>query len=423
MKKLVCLLAAFATFGFSYGQNWKYKTEGYLKQNRLHEADSTVQKYLSESLNDPKSKPAKIAELYKLGAEINFQIAQPELLKGAESLPLDTATFIKATERALEYCALSNKYDYIPAKEGADPKPQFVERNKEIVNKMLDFYYFTAFFYVETDKPKSAAYFLKYTQSYKHPVFTQDEQDSIFASKKENYAKAAGNAAWIFYELKDWDNLIPAAQVATQDSSNQHNAYLMMCEAHLAKGDTAQWVNTLQQAIENDPKNDQFIEWLQVYYVGKNDIQSAEEIADRLIASQPGNPTGYYMKGCVELNMKKNYTGSRELFEKVLAINPEHAGAHVNIGTAYINEITDKVNSGVYKYVGTSKLVPQKDKAIYERELNECKGFYEKALPHYEKARELLPDNKRAWAYPLYVIYTNLKDESKAAEMKVLLDN
>lgn len=423
MKKIVCLLAAIATFSFSYGQNWKYKTEGYLKKNMLHEADSLVQKYLAESLNDPKTKPAKLAELYKLGAETNFQIAQPELLKGAESHPLDTVTFLKATERALEYCALSHKYDLMPAKEGADPKPQFVERNKEIVKKMLDFDYFTAFFFLENDKPRSAAYFLKYTQSYKHPIFSEAEQDSIYASKKENYGKAANNAAWIYYELKEWDKLIPAAQEATKDTAFQHNAYLMMCEAQLAKGDTTQWVNTLQQAIENDPKNDQFIEWLQVYYVGKNDIQSAEEIADRLIISQPQNATGYYMKGCVELNMKKNYPGSRELFEKVLAINPEHAGAHVNMGTAYINEITDRANSGHYKYVGTGKLVPQKDKALYERELNECKEFYKKALPHCEKARELLPDNKRVWAYHLFVIYTNLENKSKAAEMKALLDN
>lgn len=410
-------------FGMSYGQNWKFKTEGYLKKNMLHEADSVVQKYLEEAMNDPKTKPAKMAELYKLGAETNFGIAQPELLKGAASNPLDTATFIKATEKALEYCALSHKYDMMPAKEGTEPKPMFVERNKEIVNKMLDFYYFTAFFFLESDKQKSASYFLKYTQSYKHPVFTQAEQDSIYESKKANYATAANNAALIFYELKDWDNLIPAAEVAARDTSKLHDAYLMMCTAYLSKGDTANWVNTLQQAVENDPKNDQFIEWLQIYYVEKNDVQSAEAIADKLIAKQPNNATGYYMKGCVELNMKKKYAESREYFDKVLAINPNHAGAHVNMGVAYINEITDKVSSGVFKYVGTNKMVPQKDQAIYERELNECKSFYEKALPHYEKARELLPDNKRAWAYSLYVIYTNLKEESKAAEMKALLDN
>lgn len=423
MKKILCMLALAATATLSYGQAWKFKAENLMRLNRPAEADSILRIAREDLANDPKAKPARLAELYKLSAEVAFTLAQPELLKGAGGMPFDTLAFLKYADDTRRFCELSNKYDHMPAKPGAEPKPVFVARNKEIMDKMLDYDYFCGFFFIESDKRRAADYFLKYSDAHKHPVYTQQQSDSIYAVKQANYAKSANNAMVIFYELKDWDKLLPAAAVAKTDSASRHVAYLMSCEAHLAKGDTASWVNTLKEAIEKDEDNSGYIEQLQIYYVGKNDIADAEAWADKLIAEHPEVYTGYFMKGCVELNMKKNFAAARELFEKTLSLNPEFVQAHVNIGTSYINEITDKVSRGVYKYVGTSKLVPAKDKAIYEGELKEVRGYYEKALPHYELARERFPEVSRVWAYPLYVIYSNLDNKTKAAEMKTYLEN
>lgn len=414
-----------AVAGLSYGQMWKDKAESYLNKQMYHEADSFVRRNLDEALANPKTKPSKLATLYKIGAEANCMIAQGEFGKAGAQLPFDTVACLDAIERGLQFAELCHKYDFTPAKPGAAPKPQYAERNKEVVSNLLFFYSYAGYFYAETDYAKAAGYFSRFAGAYRHPVFSEAEQDSIYASTR-NYSNALGNAAMMYYQLKDWQKLIPVANEAVKDTANRHNAYLMLCEAYTAQHDTASWVNTLKSAIDNDPNNTPFIESLQVYYISKDDAEGAEEVADRLIASssQEKQLTGYYMKGCVELNMRKRYPQARELFEKVLAINPDHKESHVNAGASLINEAVDLIASGKYKYVGHEGMsVPAKDKPVYERELAEQKSFYERARSHYEKARELWPENSRAWAYPLYKIYEVLEDSAKKEEIASFLEN
>lgn len=49
------------------------------------------------------------------------------------------------------------------------------------------------------------------------------------------------------------------------------------------------------------------------------------------------------------------------------------------------------------------------------------KVFYKKALPYFEKARELKPDDIKLWAANLQNVYSNLGMKDKANEMDQLL--
>ena len=424
MKKILCLIAVALVAGMSYGQSaYYFKFNNLANKGRFNSCDSLISVELEKAKKKENTKPTKYAELYNLGAKAAFQMALPEVQKGASGNPLDTAMFISKSQQALDYAALSHDYDLRPAKPGAEPKPQFIAANKEIVTKMLDQWYFAAFFYLETNKALAAEYFLKYTEAYKHPVFTKEEQDSIYNAKKDNYSKSAFNAAWTYYESKDYDNVIKAAKVVLKDTFNMHTTYLMLCEAQLVKGDTVNWLKTLDEAIARDKNNEQFIEWQQAYYLQTENVAAAEQTALSFIAQHPDNATGYFMMGAVELNMKKNYAKSREYSEKALAIDPNNYRILVNLGASYVNEMLAKVSSGAFKYVGhPGKAVPSKDKALYDKELAEFKTSYEKARGYYEKVRELEPNNHRLWAYPLYVCYGNLNMEANAKEMKSYLD-
>ena len=425
MKKILSLIAVVMVSGLAYGQAaYTFKFENLARKSRFASCDSLISVELEKAKKKENTKATKYAELYNLGAKAAFSLVHPELLKGAAGNPFDTTLFISKSEQALDYTALSHDYDMRPAKPGAEPKPQFVSANKEIVMKMLDQWYFAGFFFLESDKARAAEYFLKYTQSYKHPVFTQAEQDSIYNAKKDNYSKSAFNAAWTYYELKDWDNMLKATEVVLKDTFNMHTTYLMTCEALLVKGDTVTWLKTLEDAIARDKNNEQFIEWLQAYYLQTENVAAAEQTAKRYIELHPEDATGYFMMGAVELNMKKDYTKSREYSEKALSIEPNNYRILVNLGASYVNEMLAKVSSGAFKYVGhPGKAVPAKDKALYDKELSEFKTSYEKARGYYEKVRELEPSNSRLWAYPLYVCYGNLGMEANANEMKSYLDN
>lgn len=425
MKKILCLIAVVMASGLAYGQAaYTFKFDNLARRGLFNSCDSLVSVELEKAKKKENTKATRYAELYNLGAKAAFSLVHPELLKGAGGNPFDTTLFISKSEQALEYAAISHDYDMRPAKPGAEPKPKLIAANKEIVSKMLDQWYFAGFFFLETDKARAAEYFLKYTQGYKHPVFTQAEQDSIYKAKKDNYSKSAFNAAWTYYELKNWDKMLDAAKVVLEDTFNMHTTYLMVCEGQLAKGDTVSWLKTLEEAIARDKNNEQFIEWLQAYYLQTENVAAAEQTAQRYIELHPNDATGYFMMGAVELNMKKDYAKSREYSEKALAIDPNNYRILVNLGASYVNEMLAKVNSGAFKYVGhPGKAVPSKDKALYDKELAEFKESYEKARGYYEKVRELVPENSRVWAYPLYVCYGNLNMTEQANEMKSLLDN
>ena len=48
-------------------------------------------------------------------------------------------------------------------------------------------------------------------------------------------------------------------------------------------------------------------------------------------------------------------------------------------------------------------------------------ALYKRALPYYEKARELAPDDKTLWLNGLYTCYYRLNMTEKAAEIEKLM--
>jgi tetratricopeptide (TPR) repeat protein len=129
------------------------------------------------------------------------------------------------------------------------------------------------------------------------------------------------------------------------------------------------------------------------------------------------------MKGCVDLNMTKNYAAARESFAKALAIDPNFVEANTNMAYTYINEVVTRKQNGEFKYVGTGKNISQKELAKYQKELATVKKYYEDALPYMLKVRELKPESPKDWAYVLQMIYENLVMKAEKAEIDEIIKN
>lgn len=125
------------------------------------------------------------------------------------------------------------------------------------------------------------------------------------------------------------------------------------------------------------------------------------------------------MKGCVNLNLKKNYAEARQAFEKALSYDANFVEANANMAYSYINEVVTKRQAGAYKYAGgvSREVKGQAAVAQYNKEMADIKGYYTKALPYMEKVRSLSPDNSRLWASALQQIYFNLDCKAEAKQM------
>ena len=98
------------------------------------------------------------------------------------------------------------------------------------------------------------------------------------------------------------------------------------------KKDSAAWQRTLIEASQRTGKFS-YLQNLLYYYIQNNKIDEASALAQKLVTEDAGNKNSWYMKGAIELNVKKDYNAARQSFEKALAIDPDFEEALFNMGT------------------------------------------------------------------------------------------
>ena len=413
MKKIFCSIALMAICGTSFAQNSAIlKAKTFQEKGEITKAAEIIE----EALKNPKT--TKIAQMYNMAAELNAQRFNPELMKAAQGLPFDTVLFCSALDKSLEFYIKSHEADVAPDKKGR-VKPKFVSQNHSRVKSMLDYYNYAAVFMNQAgNKEKSVEYFKKYMALPTCPLFSKEESDSIYNSKKKAYDQTAMNLAVLNFQDKKYDEALEYVDQAMKSEEVSRDLYIIQMQSYLAKKDSTKWLGSLVNAVEKTGDAN-FMSNLLYYYVDKNAVEEATAMSDKMVANAPQNKAAWYMKGCVDLNLKKKYVDARGSFEKALAIDPDFADANVNMAYCYLNEVRERILSGEFKFVGASAqtITGKANVDAYKKEMGVVKSYYEKALPFMEKARALSPEKPKLWAYALQMIYDNLGMKEQKAEI------
>ncbi len=417
MKKTLLSLGLALLSSVAFAQNSViYKADALIGKQEFQQASDE----LKAALSNPKT--TKHAEIYNKLGECNAQLFNYHLMRASQGMPFDTVQFVDKLDTMVWAYTQSNKYDTTPDAKGR-VKPQFVQSNHFRLVNMVDYYNYAAMFLYQNGKIADAAeYFGRYLDFPKNPIFSQHETDSIYATRPQAYAQTRVNLVQLYYQLHDWDNVITWADRALSDTLNVRDLYYMKMQAYVEKGDSATWLAVLTDGVRRlgDPGMAQNLLY---YYYQRNDAAAAERMADELVAEDAQSKTAWYMKGCVALNLKRDYEAARSSFEKALAIDPDYADANNNIAATYINQVIAERMAGKFKFVGTGKSITAAQKPAYEKELAYVKGFYEKALPYMEKVRALVPERPQAWAYTLQMIYENLQMKDRKAEIDGIIES
>jgi len=341
---------------------------------------------------------AKLARLYLQNAQLQEKICAPELRLAQQGLPFDTVKFCKLYDKVIDSYCQSATYNVAPNAKGKVKSDAQVKMFDELAINNYRTMYFNcgAFMDAVGDKELSINYFQKFLDLPKtSALYTEAETDSIYKADAKTYSTARFYIALQNFNLKKYKEAVAAADVALKDTANLHDLYLIKINSYGELKDSANWQRSLVEASQRTG---------QVSYMQ--------------------NLVYYYLQ-----NGKIQYATSRESFEKALAIDPDFSDALFNMGTAYINDIYEQTQSGKFKYIGTNKNVSgkgtaayNKEKAIYDKELETVKNYYEKARPYLERYRELNPDAAKRWASPLQMVYSALGETEKAKEMDALLE-
>lgn len=459
MKKLIlCLAVLFGGIGTAMGQtanpgSWK-------AYDKINKANALVNKHTSEDfeqaqilykeaeqiINDDieeakaKGKNSNLALLYTQNAELQVKLLDPEWKKAAGGIPFDTLKFCNGIDNIINLYNTAAEYNQkADAKGRVKPNPIVTAKTRYGIEKqMLTMYSACGLFMNNMHKYKeSAEYFYKFVQLPKiSPVFTAAEKDSVYKAHEKDYNASLVNIANLSYKGKDWNQAVKYCNEALSqvtDSVSLHDLYFIKLAALQEQKDTANWAKTLYEASQRTGQEVFFLQLMQ-YYINSNKTAEAEAFAQKVVADEPNSKTSWYMKGYVELYLGKNYATARQSFEKALSIDPDYANALYLVSVTYTDEIISKVNSGKYQYIGKNRNITgrgkgaaaeaayKKQKAIYDKELNEVKSYYKKAQTYLEHMREVAPDMVNKWAPALQTVYTNLGMKDKAKGMDAALD-
>ena len=327
--------------------------------------------------------------------------------------------FIQATDDAIEAFLKSNEIDQTPDSKGR-VKVKYLNKfensslvkysgNKERIKGMLQYYsYCAGFKNARKDQQGALEYFKKAMDLPKSAVFTPEESQKIYKKDKKFYNRIGYYTAMLYYENKDWDNVLKYVDFAIADSSSLRDGYVMKLGAFLEKGDTAKWVETVKQAIHDMPNNVANCQNLLKYYDDHKMSKEAEEMANELITKSPNSRISWYTRGCVYMNTLKKYAEARADFKKALEIDPKFYFAQFNLGCTYVNELMSIKDQLVQDRTNVKK---------YNEDMAKARGYYRKALPYFENTMVLAPDKIALWGYNLQTVYYNLQDGAQKEEM------
>lgn len=425
MRKTLCTMALALTgcLAINAQNNAIFKADELLTKNDVNGAITL----LESAMENPKT--TKFADVYRKAAEVSTQIFLPELQMAAQNMPFDTVRFCTYLDKSISYFLKSHEYDVTPDAKGKvkskydAPKPP-MKSNREYVMMFIDYYFHAGYFQsLMGNTDESVKYFEKFMQLPQNPIFNDAQRDTIYQANKKVYMQAAQNLARIHYTNKNWGKAIEYANMGLKGDENKRDMYIIKMNSFKEQGDSIAYKNALKEAAfeSGDPI---FMQNLLYTYMTEENVTEAEAVANEFVSKDPNNKSAWYMKGCIYLNMKKDYAAARECFQKALDLDPDFLEANTNMAYTYTNEIVERKQSGEFKWVGTGKnyVKGSKDEQLYKKELAIVHDFYGKALPYMQKVRSLVPDQPKEWVYVLQMIYENLNMKTEKAEMDAIIN-
>lgn len=425
MKKTLLSLAMVLAATFAFGQEL---TKEQLKQQKkeikalmgvVSDAETNIAKdpeaaaaAVKTALNSPLVN--KDAYVWYVSASAKVGVMNNENRKRAEGAPFDEEKLYNYTYEFGNDIAECDKYDNMPDAKGKI-KPRYTEFvNMSYGQQFGQFYNAGAYYYGQENYEK--AYYL-----FKMFIDASDKlyKAGIIGKDTINVPVAAYNMSLCGMQIKNYDMVLSHVDMAMAHPDFASSAFRYKTAAYLEKGDTATWLNLCKEGTVKYPKDAYFNQALIQYYDNKGENDKLDALADELIASDPQNPLFVYLKGYIAQSkyerkeQKEQLDVAIEWYKKTLDVDGSYETALANLGRCYL------LKAQAYSNEQSSTKITDKKKLAQDKEV--LSGFYNQALPLYEKLRSIVPDKKEYWFNGLMNCYYNLNMEDKVAELEKLM--
>ena len=342
------------------------------------------------------------AQTWKLAGDFQKAIYDDENMKlylpGGQA---DTAKLYNSLAKMFEYYMKCDEVEQAKVASGELKKPKLRKKlAKTLVSVRPNLTNAGSDAYNAGNYSAALKFFGTYCDAATAPIFAdmKEVKNDTLVPLIANYATLAANS------LKDNAAVIKYAEMG----KNQEEGYrALMCLAEVYKSDEAKdsvkWLAAIKEGVEKFPAQEYFVGNLMDNYIQKGQVKEALAEIDGIIAN---NPSAYflyvkflYVKGVLQYE-NKDYEGAIATLQQIVDKNDGFvAEAYSKMGDCYFfpGQDIEEANSQLAM-----------DDPKYAEGEAKIKELYAKALPYYEKAKELAPDNKALWGQYMLRIYWKL---------------
>jgi len=376
MKKIV-LTAVFFIFAASitFGQNKAVKAAA----NEIKGTSPNIKEarnLIKDALTNPES--AEEAETWYVAGKIEdkqFDLERTNEMLGKEP---NEAVMYGALDAIWPYFQKALEYDQLPDAKGK-VKPKYTKDIRAIMLTNRPFYSNAGIYYYNLKDYQKAYENFKLFGDYKTMDLFAGEKWTLADSVENQIRYYAGlSAAFIpnhpaaieiFEEIKD-------------SGISEADIYRTLASEYLQMEDTAGFERTIVAGSQKFPQDDYFLLNLINQSITKGKSDEAIDYLKEAIAQNPDNAQLYDVLGQVYEGEKKPEEAIQYL-TKALELQPDNVDVLMHLGRVFFN-------LGVEKRAEADQI---KDQTQYKIEFEKSMDYFRQALPHFEKALEVDPNN------------------------------
>lgn len=351
-----------------------------------------------ETKNDPQT--------WYVAGFIEDQQFSNERTKQMLGQTVDEPKMYTALGSILPYFEKAYELDQLPNAKGKI-KPKYTKDIKSTLSAN-HIYYINggAYYFDQKDYQKAYDFFQQYLAISDHPMF----KDTPTAARDSNFMTVQFYAAVAATQLNDSQKAIAALERAKNTEFRQNDVYQYLCYEYEQAKDTMNLEKTLKEGMEKFPQESYYLLNLINNYIYSNRSQEAVEYLNVAIQNDPNNAQLYTVLGRVYETGLKDYAKAEEYFIKAIGLDPEKADSQANLGRIYYNQ-------GVNKLSEANSI---NDSQKYQEEAAKAKALFEKALPYFEKAHQLDPEDRDCMTALRGIYYNlNMGDKFDAIEAEM----
>lgn len=289
---------------------------------------------------------------------------------------------------------------------------------KNILPKMQEYFLYqsliTAGFNAYEAQNPSKAYdmFMLHLNIPEMKIFQDNAEAAAKLVRDTSYYTCLYYAGRFAYEAQRFEEAIATLERMNGEHANKNalrkeiifaNEYIY--QIYIEQGDTVKAVESIKESIDLFPEEPWFMQNLINLYINSGQEEKAIEYLDIAITREPNVGQYYNSKGSILARIGR-FDESFAEFAKAIELEPNNALFLESLGFAYV-DLGNKLNDDA-AYL---------DAKEYAKAKVEIDAAFQHALPYFEKAYELEPDNdsyKRSLRSLYYRLGMNEKYEALA---------